>query len=353
MVPAAANISRAQQPVGPHLPLNGEIPRAERGYPVQPRERAVDLRGNGDRDVLWPAGPFVAHIVSRKRVRHTETPVRVLKAEIAVQLIPGQKRRHTVWPIENPARRDHVVETGATADHRLLANTVGKTSARSEVAYLCRSPLAQRASRIAAVDDAQGRIRVYHRFLAGREARYPVMELRIGKERVPSQAQVQRQLGSHPPVVLDKQAVLGPAHVLILPGALNEAAGVAQQKVRQVGARKPASKRKAARLRVGVGDILQQPHCLASKDQLMRSLHLRHGLANGPVATVEVAEVVAVSTEEAGHVETFDGWRNALRASLDPHSRRRESDVRLGRDARARATNLGVEPDPGLEYQRR
>src|SRR5215510_8582918 len=170
MVPAAADICRTQQPVGPQLPLKGEVPRAERGHPVQSRERAVDLRGGGDRDVLWPAGAFVTYIFSRKRVQHTETAVRVLKTELGVQLIPGHKRRHAVWPIENPARRDHVVETRTTAEHRLLADTVGKTSARSEVAYLCRSPLAQRASRIAAVDDAQGRIRVYHRFLAGREA---------------------------------------------------------------------------------------------------------------------------------------------------------------------------------------
>src|SRR5262245_57455319 len=139
MVPAAPDISRAQQPVGPQLPLKGEVPRAECGHPVQSRERAVDLRGDGDRDVLWSAGAFVAHIFSRKRVRHTETAVRVLKAELAVQLIPGQKRRHTVWPIENPARGDHVVETRTSADHKLFADTVGKTGARSEVACLRRS----------------------------------------------------------------------------------------------------------------------------------------------------------------------------------------------------------------------
>src|SRR6185295_16459646 len=146
---------------------------------------------------------------------------------------------------------------------------VGEAGARSEVERLVGSTFALRASGVASVDDAHGRIGVYHRFLSRRKARNSIEELGVGEPRLPPQAEVQRQFWRRSPVVLHEEAVLVPAHALVLPRALNKSVGCAEQKVGEVGVGEPGPKRKAARLGVAVDNVLDEPHHLTAEDQLV------------------------------------------------------------------------------------
>src|ERR1051325_3981682 len=149
MISAIAEIRRAQQPTGGYLALQCQAPGAERPQLVIPDKVLVYLRRQSELGFrsLNRAGP----VLCRKRVGDADAAVWILKGD-AGQQEPGVERRRSRCAVVNQCRRNGVINSGAAADHRILADAIGESNARSEVGQRGFLTRAGRAPLVAAKD---------------------------------------------------------------------------------------------------------------------------------------------------------------------------------------------------------
>ena len=134
-----------------------------------------------------------------------------------------------------------------------------------------------------------------------------------------------------------------PLRSLIFAAALHEARRAPEHEVRQPVARELPAEREIPVHAERVDDVVRQAHDLAAEDHLVRSEHLGQVLADGEIATIEIAEMIRVDAEGAGNAQTISGGASSAEEAAD--------DIRTPasgiseRAARERSAALRLKPN--------